>query len=88
MEKLENARKQRDVKLVTADKRRNQLVSEPNYHAIKGFSENLVAIEMKKAKVKMNTPVYLGLSILEISMNFGKIILNQSIGQYKIMLHG
>ena len=64
---MENARKHRDIKLVTADKRRNQLVSEPNYHATKWFSENLLAIEMKKTKVKINKPVYLGLSILEIS---------------------
>ena len=60
-------RKHRDIKLVTTDKRRNQLVSEPNYHAIKCFSENLLVIEMKKTKVKMNKPTYLGLSILEIS---------------------
>ena len=52
---MENVRKQRDIKLVTTDKGRNQLVSEPNYYAIKSFS------------VKMNKPVYLGLSILEIS---------------------
>ena len=65
---MENVRKHRDIKLVTTDKRRNQLVSEPNYHTAKWFSENLLAIEMKKRKVKMNKPVYLGLSILEISM--------------------
>ena len=64
---MENARKHRDIKLVTTDKRRDQLVSEPNYHAIKRFSKNLVAIEMKKTKVKTNKPIYLGLSILEIS---------------------
>ena len=64
---MENVRKNRDIKLVTTDKRRNQLVSEPNCHEIKWFSENLVAIEMKKTKVKMNKPIYLGLSILEIS---------------------
>ena len=64
---MENVRKHRDIKLVTKDKRRNQLVSEPNYHATKWFSENLLAIEMKKIKVKMNKPVYLDLSILEIS---------------------
>ena len=45
---MENARKHRDIKLVTTDKRRNQLVSEPNYHRTKYFSENLFAIEMKK----------------------------------------
>ena len=64
---MENVRKHSDIKLVTADKRRNQLVSEPNYHTAKWFSENLLAIEMKKIKVKRNKPVYLGLSILEIS---------------------
>ena len=58
---MENVRKHRDIKLVTTDKRRNQLVSEPNYHTKKWFLENLLAIEMKKAKVKMNKPVYLGL---------------------------
>ena len=62
-----NVRKQHDTKLVTTDKRRNQLVSELNYHATEWFSENLLAIEMKKTKLKMNKPVYLGLSILEIS---------------------
>ena len=64
---VENVRKHRDVTLVTIDKRRNQLMSEPNYHATKWFSENLLAIEMKKIKIKMNKPVYIGLSILEIS---------------------
>ena len=64
---IENVRKHRDIKLVTTDKRRNQLVSEPNYHTTKYFLETLLAIEMKKIKVKMNKPIYSGLSILEIS---------------------
>ena len=64
---MENVRRDIHIKLVTTDKRRNQLVSEPNYHATKWFSENLLVIEMKATKVKINKPVYLGLSILEIS---------------------
>ena len=65
---IENIRKHRDMKLVTTDKSRNQLVSEPNYHTTKHFSEHLLAIEMKKkTKVKMNKPIYLGMSILDIS---------------------
>ena len=64
---MENVRKHRDIKLVTTDEKRNKLVSEPNYHTTKHFSENLLAIEMKKAKVKMNKPIYLGMSILDIS---------------------
>ena len=62
-----NVRKHRDIKLVTTDKRRNQLVPEPNYQTTKCFSENLLAIERKNTKAKMNKPVYLGLSILENS---------------------
>ena len=62
-----NVRKHRDIKLVTTDKRKNQLVSKPNYHTTKYFSEILLVIEMKKIKVKMNQPVYLCMSILEIS---------------------
>ena len=64
---MENIRKHRDIKLVTTDKRRNQLASEPNYHTPKQFSENLIAIEMKMTKVKMNKPVYLGMSLLDVS---------------------
>ena len=60
---LENVRKHRDIKLVTTDEKTNKLVSEPNCHTTKRFSKNLLALEMKKAKVKMNKPVYLGMSI-------------------------
>ena len=47
---MENVRKYRNIKLVTTEKRRNYLVSEPNYHTAKFFTENLLAIEMKKLK--------------------------------------
>ena len=64
---IENIRKHRDIKLVTTNKKRNKLVSEPNYHTINYISEDLSIIEMNKTKVKMNKPIYLGLSILDIS---------------------
>ena len=64
---MENVCNHKNIKLVTTDKRRKQLVSEPNYHTTTWFSEKLLATEMKKTKVKMNKPVYLGWSILEIS---------------------
>ena len=65
---IENLRKHRDIKLVTTNEKRSKLISEPNYHTTKRFSENLLATEMKKkTKVKMNKPVYLGMSILDIS---------------------
>ena len=75
---MENVRNHRDIKLVTEDKRRNQLVSEPNYWAIKGFSENLEAIETKKTKVTISEPIYLGFSILDLS----KIVMHEFWYEY------
>ena len=72
---MENVRKNRDIKLVTIERRRNQIVRtkvlEPNYHTTKFFTENLLAIEMKKTEILMNKRVCLGLSILEL----GKILM-------------
>ena len=64
---MKNIRKHRDIKLVATDKKRNKLVSEPNYHTMNFISEDLSIIEMNKTKVKMNKPIYLRLSILDIS---------------------
>ena len=64
---MENVRKRRYIKLVKTDKKRNPLGSEPNYHTTRYFSEDLLAIEMRKTEVKMNKPVHLGMSTLDIS---------------------
>ena len=64
---MENVRNQRDIKLVTTNESRNELTLEPNYYTTKYFSENLLAIEMRKTKIIMNKPVYLGQAILDIS---------------------
>ena len=64
---MENVRNHRDIKLVTSDKRRSILASEPNYHSSKRISKDLMIMEMKKVEVKMNKPIYLGQAILDIS---------------------
>ena len=66
-ETVENVRNHRDIKLVTSDKRRQRLVSEPDFHSYKKFSNHLMTTEMKKTFVKMIKPLYLGMSILDIS---------------------
>ena len=45
---MENVRKHRNIKLVKTEKRRNYLVPEPNFHTTKSYTENLLAIEMRK----------------------------------------
>ena len=64
---MENIRKSRNIRLVANERRRNYLVSEPNYLTTKLFASNLLAIEMRKTEILMNTPVYLGLLILYLS---------------------
>ena len=64
---MENVSKHRDIKLVKSDKKRNNLLSELNFHTMKLIDNNLAIIEMKKVKVKMSKPIHLGLSILDIS---------------------
>ena len=64
---MENVRKHRGIKVVTAERRRNYLVWEPNYYTTTFFAENLLAIEMKKTQITMNKPAYLELAILDIS---------------------
>ena len=64
---MENARKYSNIKHVTTERRRNYLVSKPNYHTTNFFTEYLLAIDMKKNLIIMNKPVYIGLPILELS---------------------
>ena len=64
---MKNVRNHRDIKLVTSDKRRSILASEPNYYSSKCISKDLMIMEMRKAEVKMNKPTYLGQAMLDIS---------------------
>ena len=64
---MENVRNHRDIKIVTMDKRRSILASEPNYHSTKYISKDLLIMKMKNAEKKMNKPIYLGQAILDLS---------------------
>ena len=81
---LENVRKHRDIKLVITERRRNYLVSEPSYHTTKFFSENVLAIKMKRMQILLNKPVYFRLSILEQ----GKILMYEFSYNYVKLKYG
>ena len=66
---VKNVRKYRDIELVTTERRRNYLVSEPNYYTTKFFTENLLAIEIRKTQISLNKSVYSGLSIIKSEQN-------------------
>ena len=60
---MENVRNHRGIRIVTTNKRRSMLASEPNYHSTKYISKVLLIMEMKKTEVVMNKPINLGQTI-------------------------
>ena len=64
---MENIRNRVDIKLVNNEKQAEKLSAKPNFKHCNIFSEDLVAIHMKKTSLKFNKPVYLGMFILELS---------------------
>ena len=64
---MENIRNRVNVKLVNAGEQFKKLTAKPNYESRKIFNENLVSVHMKKTSLTMNKPVYLGMSILDLS---------------------
>ena len=57
---MESVKKYKNIKLITTERRRNYLVSGPNYHTRRFFPENVLAIESRKTQILMNKSVYLG----------------------------
>ena len=64
---MENIRNRIDVRLVTEEKELEKLVKKPNFDRINIFTEDLVAVHMKKTTIKLRKPIYLGMSILDLS---------------------
>ena len=67
---MENVRKHKNIELVHTKKRMRKLSAKTNYKSSKIFSEDLVAVEMKRIKVTLNKPSYCGMAILELSKMF------------------
>ena len=64
---MENIRNRKDIKLVSNRDKAIKYAAKPNFHHTKVLSEDLVTIHMKRTSLTFNKPVYLGLSILDLS---------------------
>ncbi|XP_067214605.1 uncharacterized protein [Linepithema humile] len=67
---MENVRNHTDVRLVTQWEGRygaEAMIAKPNFHSRSVFSENLIAVELRKLEVKFDKPIYVGMCILDIS---------------------
>jgi hypothetical protein len=66
---VENIRNRVDIRLCSNEKKVEKLIAKPNFESRTIFTENLVAVHMKKTKIVFNKPIYIGMSILDISKN-------------------
>ena len=66
---MENVRNRQNIKLVTNEKQAAKLINKPNYKSRTIFSETLAAVHMGKTEVVLSKPIYIGMSILDISKN-------------------
>ena len=64
---MENKRKRCNIQLVTNSLKMERLAARPTYVSRKIFHENLVAVHYKQTKLLMDKPLYVGMSILELS---------------------
>ncbi|XP_022778319.1 uncharacterized protein LOC111319852 [Stylophora pistillata] len=64
---MENIRKRVDVRLVTREEKAKKLANKVNFKHCTIFSEDLCTMHMRKTQILFNKPLYLGMSILDIS---------------------
>ena len=64
---MENIRNRVNIKLVNSGEQFKKLTAKPNYVSRKIFNENFVSVHMKKTSITMDKPVYLGMTILDLS---------------------
>ena len=64
---MENLRKRSNIKLETDPDHLLKLTRQPTYVSSKIFDENLVGVQMKKVRLVLDKPSYVGFSILELS---------------------
>ena len=64
---MENIRRRMEIRLISNENEAKKLISKPNFEHRTIFSDNLIAVHMKKTKMYYNKPIYLGMCILDIS---------------------
>jgi hypothetical protein len=64
---MENVRKRRNVQLVDDDAKLKKLLPQPQLEQFLIVNEDMVVVDRVRFKVKLNKPIYIGFSVLEIS---------------------
>ena len=66
---IENLRKRVDVKLVRSyeEEKLRRLIASPSFNRVNIFDDGLAAIHMHTSKLVRNRPIFLGMSVLDLS---------------------
>ena len=64
---MENLRNRRTIDIVQHDEKLKKLAAQPTYKSLTIFNESLIAVERYKSTLKLNRPIYIGLSVLDLS---------------------
>lgn len=64
---MENIRNRVDIRLVRNREKALKLSLKVNFNHATIFYENLIAVYMQKTRLTFNKPVYLGMTILDLS---------------------
>ena len=64
---MENIRKRKVVKLLSDRNKAKKYVAKPNFKHLNIFNEELIGVHMKKTSLTMDKPIYLGMSISDLS---------------------
>ena len=64
---MENVRRRQDIRLVTNKKKAKKLIAQPHFKHFHIFTEDLSAVSMSKSKVELNKPIFVGMTVLELS---------------------
>ena len=64
---MENIREHRDIDLVASEAKLMKLVAKPTFRNFTIFREDLIAVERYKSLVKLDKPIFIGTTVLDIS---------------------
>lgn len=64
---IENVKQRINVRIVTSPETLRRLVSKPSFQAVRVFDNNLAAVQLFRNSVKLNKPIAVGYSVLELS---------------------
>jgi hypothetical protein len=66
---MENIHSHDDIKLCSNETKVEKLIAKPNFECRTLFTENLAVVHIKKTEIVFNKPIYIGMSVLDISNN-------------------